>query len=255
MVDNLAMQAAKRIARHVPGLRKLYHFARRAYANYKRQRSTVQEVFTDIYEHNRWGSIASVSGTGSAPDQTGAIVRALPVLLRELGVSTLLDIPCGDFHWMRAVDLNGINYVGGDIVPGLVQRNDEAYGRRGLAFRHLDLITDELPNVDMILCRDGLVHLSYAHIFSAFANMCQSGSKYVLTTTFCGHQDNYDIATGDWRPLNLERPPFRLPKPLRLLNEGCTEADGAYQDKSLGLWDIRDVSRILSGSSGEPDES
>ena len=42
--------------------------------------------------------------------------------------------------------------------------------------------------------------------------------------------------TGDWRPLNLERPPFNLPAPALLLNEGCTEGGDTFADKSLGLW-------------------
>jgi len=42
--------------------------------------------------------------------------------------------------------------------------------------------------------------------------------------------------TGDWRLLNLQRPPFNFPPPLRLMNERCTESRGAFGDKSLGLW-------------------
>lgn len=245
MLDNHAVHTLVRITRRVPGLRKLYNFVRDTYVNYKRRRSTVEEIFTDIYAHNWWGGTVSVSGTGSALEQTGLIVRALPVMIRDLRVSKILDIPCGDFHWMRSVDLSGIDYIGGDIVAELIQRNDQAYGRRGLAFRHIDLIVDELPKVDMILCRDGLVHLSYEHIFGAFANMCRSGSRYLLTTTFPDHGDNHDIVTGDWRPVNLQRAPFFLPQPLRLLTEGCTEAGGVYKDKALGLWDIMDICRIL----------
>lgn len=47
--------------------------------------------------------------------------------------------------------------------------------------------------------------------------------------------------TGDWRPLNLERPPFNFPPPAELLAEGCTEAEGRFLDKSLGLWAIKDL--------------
>jgi hypothetical protein len=38
--------------------------------------------------------------------------------------------------------------------------------------------------------------------------------------------------------MNFERPPFRLGSPLACIVEGCTEAGGAYADKSLGLWEI-----------------
>jgi len=52
---------------------------------------------------------------------------------------------------------------------------------------------------------------------------------------------NAEAATGDWRPLNLERPPFNLPPPLVLVNEQCTEAQGRYADKSLGVWRLGDL--------------
>ncbi|MGH8131321.1 MAG: hypothetical protein ACRES3_10755 [Steroidobacteraceae bacterium] len=49
---------------------------------------------------------------------------------------------------------------------------------------------------------------------------------------------NERIVAGEWRPLNLQPPPFGLPPPLRLINENCTEGNGAYRDKALGLWDL-----------------
>ena len=52
---------------------------------------------------------------------------------------------------------------------------------------------------------------------------------------------NIDIVTGDWRPLNLERPPFGFPPAHELINEQCSEGNGAFRDKSLGLWRIADL--------------
>jgi hypothetical protein len=73
--------------------------------------------------------------------------------------------------------------------------------------------------------------------------MKRSGSTYILTTTFPSLAMNEDLKQpGDWRRINLEREPFRLPPPIRLLNEGCTEGvDGQYADKSLGLWKLSDL--------------
>jgi hypothetical protein len=41
--------------------------------------------------------------------------------------------------------------------------------------------------------------------------------------------------------LNLISAPFQLPRPLALLNEGCTEGGGAYADKSLGVWSLAEI--------------
>ena len=80
------------------------------------------------------------------------------------------------------------------------------------------------------------MHLSYEDIRRALGNVLQGDIPYILTTTFPGAEPNEDIVTGDWRTLDLERAPFQLPPPMRILNEGCTEGGGAFADKSLGLW-------------------
>jgi hypothetical protein len=108
----------------------------------------------------------------------------------------------------------------------------------------LDVTQNFLPRCDLILCRDFLVHLSLAEIFSALRRFHQSGAKYLLTTTFPNTQINADIQTGDWRTLNFQAAPFNFPAPLHLLNERCTENNGKYADKSLGLWKISDVEKF-----------
>lgn len=202
---------------------------------------STEEIFTRIYKRNTFRGKDSASGTGSDLHQTRIIAGELPALLKALKASTMLDIPCGDFHWMQRVDLRGIDYTGADIVKEIIQKNTEKYARDGVRFQHLDLIKDKLPSVDLVFCRDSLVHLSFADIFLALDKLCNSRSRYLLTTTFTGRKDNHDIRTGQWRVLNLEIAPFALPKPLTIINEGCTEGDGAYADKALGLWTIASI--------------
>ncbi|MEO6490246.1 MAG: hypothetical protein ABIO04_09925, partial [Ferruginibacter sp.] len=108
-------------------------------------------------------------------------------------------------------------------------------------FQVLDLIIDQLPQSDIIINRDCLVHLSFADIFSALKNIKSSGCKYLLTTTFTDHPKNTDIITGSWRTINLQQPPFNFPIPLLMINENCTESNGDYKDKSMGLWEISKI--------------
>jgi hypothetical protein len=56
-----------------------------------------------------------------------------------------------------------------------------------------------------------------------------------------GPDQNLDITTGDWRIINLEKAPFNLPEPIKIINEKCTEANGSYADKSLGLWKLQQL--------------
>ena len=239
------MRRLKEIAKKMPILSALYRITGQRYAAYLLRRKDIDQVFSDIYRGNKWGGRDSFSGTGSDVYQTRIITKELPVVFRNYGISTVLDIPCGDFYWMKKVDLININYIGADIVNDLIAKNSEQYGRDNLRFQKLDLIKDKLPNVDLIFCRDCLVHLSFKDIFHALDNLCASQSEYLLTTTFTERTRNHDIATGQWRTINLEVAPFLLPRPFELINEGCTEGAGAYADKALGLWKIADIRESL----------
>lgn len=209
-----------------------------------RRLTAAEDVFTNIYANNAWGGRDSLSGTGSDCHQTRIISREIPTLLSELGATTMLDIPCGDFHWMSRVDLGDVDYTGADIVDELIRKNRVRSTSRRIHFRRLNLLSDRLPSVDLILCRDCLVHLPFSDVFMALNNVCRSGATYLLTTSFPERTENRDISMGDWRPLNMERAPFFLPPPLRYINEGCTEGDGYFADKSLGLWRVDDVRRL-----------
>lgn len=243
------MGALREIAKKIPVIPYVYRALHNRYILYQLKSKSTEDVFTDIYRNNEWGGKDSVSGTGSDVHQTKIITSELSALLKALNISTMLDIPCGDFHWMKSVDLNNIDYTGADIVKELIQNNRAKYARDGIRFQHLNLLKDKLPKVDLIFCRDCLIHFSFADIALALDNICNSQSKYFLTTTFTSIKDNHDIVTGRFRTINLELFPFVLPKPLKIINERCTEADGAYEDKALALWRIADIRESLRRSS------
>jgi hypothetical protein len=205
-----------------------------------------ENIFTNIYHGNAWHGKDSVSGTGSDTYQTRVVIRELPEVFVNFNIATMLDIPCGDFHWMSNVNTKSINYIGADIVNDLVGKNREKFRGEKVSFQKLDLMKDKLPKVDLVFCRDCLVHLSFKDIFLALHNICNSESKYLLTTTFTDRKKNHDIRTGQWRVINLEVAPFLLPRPLKIINEECTEDSGNYKDKSLGLWRIEDIRESLT---------
>ena len=207
---------------------------------------SLEERFARIYKTNLWFDSESRSGVGSSLDSTSVLRRSLPPLLRDLNVRRLLDVPCGDFNWMRDVDLSGIEYVGGDIVESLINANRERYESPARNFVKVDLTSGPLPSADAILCRDCLVHLSFANSFAAFRTMKASRARYLLTTTFLDRRVNKDVVDGDWRPLNLEQPPFLLPPPNSVIVEDCMEEGGAYADKALAVWRVSDLPTELA---------
>lgn len=204
------------------------------------------DVFCKIAEHYARQNEESSAGPGCSLKSTIEIRRALPLLFSSLDINSMLDARCGDFNWLRFVDLRLEKYYGADIVPSFVERNRELYENERRKFIVADITKDFLPETDLILCRDFLVHLSFADIFAALRNFCNSGAKYLLTTTFPDKQSNSDIETGDWRTLNFRIPPFNFPAPVKLLNERCAEGGGQFADKSLGLWMLADIYKILN---------
>jgi hypothetical protein len=205
-------------------------------------RLSLRQRFQRIFDTNLWGAAASLSGLGSEIDATAALRTELPRLLEKLGVTSLLDAPCGDAGWINRASL-GVQYVGIDIVPSLIESlqvgavSGEINGEYHLA----DITCDPLPRCDAILCRDALVHLSFANIERAVANFRASGATWVMTTTFSDWQTNRDCDDGDWRALNFERTPFAWGPPIELLNENCLEAGGGWRDKSLGVWRLSEI--------------
>ena len=203
---------------------------------------TMEERFSEIYRKRFWEAAESVSGPGSSLEQAQVLIERLPALWREIQARTVLDVPCGDFNWMRAVDLSCFEYTGADIVGELIEQNQARFGNRRTSFVTLDITRDPLPAADLVFCRDGLVHFSYQGIALALRNLADSGCTYLMATTFPGRSENRDIETGDWRPLNLEIPPFDFPPPFQLLIEGCPEE--GFEDKSLGLWRVAELPRL-----------
>jgi hypothetical protein len=201
---------------------------------------TIERRFRRIYRMNLWRGADSRSGPGSSLEETAVVRRELPRIVRDVGAQSLLDIPCGDFFWMKEVPLDVASYVGADLVSRLVDENNRRYGTNGRMFVRLDVRVDPLPKVDLVLCRDCLDHLSFQDIRESLDNIARSGATYLLATTYPG-RDNEDIRSGDWRPLNLQAAPIGLPEPIETLNEQSRKP--GYPDKSLALWRVSDIAR------------
>ncbi|MCC6485863.1 MAG: class I SAM-dependent methyltransferase [Candidatus Hydrogenedentes bacterium] len=234
-------KAIRRIMAGVPGGETLL----RTRAVYLERRKLARiggtaDVFRHHYEFNRWRSEESVSGPGSTLEHTENIRRVLPGLFEELGVSAILDAPCGDFNWFRMIEWKKpITYTGGDIVEPLVARNQSLYGNPQTRFIHVDIVSGLLPEADLWLCRDCLPHLCYRDIWGAIINFIDSGIPHLLTSTYPECAKNYDIPSGADRDLNLLLPPFEFGEPLRAIDDWIA----GTPVRQLGLWN-RETLRI-----------
>ena len=171
----------------------------------------MQQVFQSAYRNNVWGDRNLVSGPGSGLRRTEAFRDQIPPLLEELGARSLIDAGCGDFNWMKEIQLPVDWYLGVEIVPNSPPAIEMPDSDPTRTFMHADLARDDLPRADVILCRDRLVHFSFEDIQAALRNFKRSQSLYLLTTTFIEFRTNLDM--GDRRVAAAQPGAAPLPFP------------------------------------------
>ena len=194
--------------------------------------------FSRIYKNRYWGgeSAESASGRGSALEATDNVRRELPVLLEQLECKKMLDLGCGDFHWMRHVGLD-VDYLGADLVPDVIRENQARYSTERVEFIVLDGIRDPIPgDIDVILCREVLFHLSFRHALALLKNVYRSNANFLIATQIDTDKPNADIHTGGFHPIDLTRAPFRFPAPIR-----CIPDDAISENRSLAVWRVADL--------------
>lgn len=193
-------------------------------------------VFTNIFRKNWWDNGESRSGWGAEFGRTVSIRAALPAFARRYALRSLLDAPCGDFHWMKHVEWpSGFRYLGADIVGDLIVENRRRYPYT--EFLELDVLRDPLPAVDGWLARDLMIHFPDHAVRAALDQFRKSGISYLLATTYPNARGNADIQFGQVRHLNLCAPPFNLPEPFDVLPEDDDPGTG----RVIGVWRRMDI--------------
>lgn len=170
------------------------------------------------------------SGPGSTLEYTAPYREFLVKYILEMGVRTILDLGCGDLVVMNAVleQAPVRRYVGIDCLSRRVAKNLELYP--DLLCVHDD-IRDAKPGhfaPDLVLCKDVLQHWDTASIIGWLHHMRHSFPFRRMLVTNCARGDeiNWNIAMGEWRPVDLVRHPFST-------------------GKVVFSWDTKDVVAIL----------
>ncbi len=214
-----------------------------------------EQIFTDIYARNTWRDGESVSGRGSSLKATEQLRKDLADFFKTRNIRSILDIPCGDYNWFRAIDHTFDRYVGYDIVKDLMDLNAERYGSPTVQFRHANILETDYESADLALCRDFVIHSSFNDIFAFFANLRRSNVEYILVSQY-GNCENKDMVTGNrYRPIDFTQEPFNFPKPEVLIEEDiCHMRDTADRHaldpqkpltKHLAFWRTEDIYRAL----------
>jgi hypothetical protein len=154
--------------------------------------------------------------------------------LRRYNVRRLFDVGCGMSTWMReCVPPSVREYFGMDAATVVIDANLALPARGGWTFFTGDLSdTGVFPApVDLILCRDVMVHLPQAKVLALLRNAKRLSG--LLLATHWPDRHNTDIKAGEWRPLDLCASPYNLGQPIEVV----AEADSG---KFLALFDLND---------------
>lgn len=230
------LRTLKDVARH--GLRRLGYDRHFSYLGGSRQQN-----FTAIYDQKIWthgDESAPLSGHGSSLQATERLRQALPNVLRRIGAETLLDLGCGDFTWMQHIDLP-CNYIGIDIVESVIANNNNDFQSEGRSFIVADFVEEIPVKADVVLSREVLFHLSFNDSLRGLRNALDSGCSFFLLTSDASAAFNADIQSGDFRSLNLEKRPFRLPTPQLRIDDG-----EVFGGRFVGLWTASDVRNAIA---------
>ncbi len=220
--------------------------------------------FSQVYTQNLWDGGESRSGQGSGVFQTRTLIEGLPAMLSRYQIGSLLDVPCGDFNWMKEVDFGSSTYIGGDIVPELIEENQRKYGSDRRQFICIDLVSQALPAADMIFIRDCFIHFSTDLVFQSLNNILSSPIKYICMTHDMQHirypngenvplERAQDGVNFEYRPIDFEIPPFSFPPPLDVLNEHPNRKDfGGGGEYVMALWEASQIRAALAAGSAGP---
>jgi hypothetical protein len=193
----------------------------------------------------------SVNSAASSASRTNHLTQEIPKLLRAYNIQTMIDVPCGDMIWIRRTDLSFLySYIGMDLIPEFIRKHRiEFRFRRNMAFRQANLLDDKLmlQEVDLIMCRDFLYCLPTHRILDVINKFRQSGSRFLLATTYAG-TDNYPDIDGveyRWegymeRAYDLTEPPFYM-KQIDEIEEIPAPKGVVAQPHSLGLFMLNGV--------------
>ena len=199
----------------------------------------MKDIFEHIVNSGYWRAGTTVCGNGSTMQYTDYLRKELKGFLECYNIQSMFDAPCGDYVWMKETELPAdFDYIGGDIVESLIEKNRQQHPT--VDFRVFDLTKDMLPDVDLLFCRDCLIHLSHSDIRLVLDNIARSNIKYVMMTSY--HQvNNEDIQTGGFRGVDFYRAPYEFEVAIDSIEDWVP----GFAPRSMRLWSSETIRNYL----------
>lgn len=181
--------------------------------------SDPRTIFENIYDNKLWHG--GGSGHGSDPGVARPWVDQVNDTMRRCSVTSVLDAGCGDWRMWPTDSFAGIDYLGVDVVPAVIAANRAAHGSTSRTFQVADLSTADLPAADMLITKDVWQHWENAQVLQ-FLDRNAAKYRVIIAANdirlhrlrsrlhigLQGRRQNSTGKLGDWRPLDLRKPPF-----------------------------------------------
>ena len=207
---------------------------------------STEAAFTTIFKYKLWGNEESISGPGSGLKYTENLRKELAKLIKEYSIGTIFDAPCGDFYWMKHVLREApADYIGGDIVKPLIAQLNTQHKNARTKFVHMDIIHDDFPKADLMICRDCMPHLTFGQARDMLDNFMASGIAYFLATTHHNSDGspNKDIEAAGFRLIDLFAAPYCFPaNPLVRIEDWIAP----HPRREMCLWNREQVGEALA---------
>ena len=163
-------------------------------------------VFDDIYKSNTWGF---GSGHGSLPSVTKGYRALLETFIRENNVRSVVDYGSGDWQFSKLVEWGDIEYTGVDVVPSLTAENTTKYGNQKRTFLTISPGSNDIPDADLLICKDVLQHIPNQAVQEFVANVLPKFKYALITNCILSPEPvNSDIGAGGFRGLDIRKAPF-----------------------------------------------
>ena len=127
------------------------------------KKKSTGQIFNDIYKYQVWNIKQNpLSGTGSTLKATKETISILSSIIDKYQVTSLYDCACGDMTWMPLLlEMKpNLKYYGGDVSEYIIGINKKRKDLEKHSFQVIDFTKDQIPKVDLILCRDVLQNIN-----------------------------------------------------------------------------------------------
>ena len=184
--------------------------------NYGISPASMEKAFTNVYQSHRWGE---GSGYGSKPENAQPYLILLQKYVVNQKIHSIVDLGCGDWQLMRTIKLpDTTRYDGVDVVKSIVEFNTLHYQKPNIHFHYIsDLDRFKFKNYDLLIVKDVIQHLPNKDV-SYFLKIILPRFRYALITDdYLKNKSNRDIDAGDYRPIDLEEPPFLVKQGLKVI--------------------------------------